>query len=141
MARLNCSVLRLMLVSIITVFLSLSGHQSVAQVFPLGEGPWEFNTYSPPARIKVSVIARGIEHPRGMAMLPDGDILVAERRGNLRIIRDGQLDPQSIAGVPAIAFAVWGGLMDVVLHPDFEQNAYVYFTYTKAGVGPAGQEY
>ncbi|MDP1933076.1 MAG: PQQ-dependent sugar dehydrogenase [Gammaproteobacteria bacterium] len=112
-----------------------------AQVFPLGEGPWVFDTYSPPSQIRVSVIARGIEHPWGMAFLPDGDVLIAERKGTLRIIRKGDLDPNPVTGIPEIAFAEWGGLMDVVLHPQFDQNRYVYFTYTKSGEAPEGQDY
>jgi len=121
--------------------LSMLAVPAQAQVFPLGDGPWEFDTYSPPQRIKVSVIARGIEHPWGMAFLPDGDVLVAERKGALRLIRDGVLDPQIVSGTPQIAFAQWGGLMDVVLHPQFADNGLVYFTYTKAGEHPEGGEY
>jgi glucose/arabinose dehydrogenase len=60
-------------------------------------------------------------------------MLVTERAGRLRIIRNGVLDPQPIGGVPAVRAAVLGGLLDVALHPRFEETRWVYLTYTKAG--------
>lgn len=113
----------------------------MAQQFPLGDGPWYYDTYSPASRIKVSVVSKGIDHPWGMAFLPDGDILIAERGGQLRIIRDGQLDPTPLTGVPEVAEAASGGFMDLVLHPDFENNRLVYFTYVKGGDIPEGASY
>lgn len=112
-----------------------------SQSFPLGDGPWFFDTYSPSSKIKVSIIARGISRPWGLAFLPSGNILVAEKAGDLRIIRNGQLDPQSITGTPKVQVASSGGLMDVVLHPDFESNRLVYFTYVKNAQPPAGEDY
>ena len=79
----------------------------------------------------MTVIARGIPHPWSLAFLPDGGMLVTERGGRLRIIRNGVLDPQPIAGVPAVQAAGLTGLFDVVLHPRFAENHYVYLTYTK----------
>lgn len=112
-----------------------------AQQFPLADGPWYYETGSPETRIEVSVVARGIDHPWGMAFLPSGNILVAERAGQLRIIRDGQLDPDALPGVPAVAEASSGGLMDLVLHPGFASNRLVYFTYVKGGDIPEGATY
>jgi len=112
-----------------------------AQQFALGEGPWYYDTSSPAARVKVSVVARGIVNPWGMAFLPSGNILVAEKAGQLRIIRDGRLDPQPLPGPPAVLVASSGGLMDLVLHPDFATNRLVYFTYVKNAEPPAGQTY
>ena len=60
-------------------------------------------------------------------------MLVTERAGRLRIIRNGVLDPQPIAGVPAVRAAVLGGLLDVAVHPRFAENRWLYLTYTKAG--------
>lgn len=96
---------------------------------PLGEGPWELQTYQ--TKILVSVVARGLEHPWSMAFLPNGDILVTERGGNLRIIRAGVLDPKPISGVPAVHAVRLSGLMDILLHPQFSENQLVYMTYTK----------
>lgn len=112
-----------------------------AQPFPLEEGPWYFDTYSPASKIKVSVVARGIENPWGMAFLPSGNILVAQKPGGIRIIRDGELDPQIVSGTPEVIVASSGGLMDLVLHPDFEKNRLVYFTYVKNAEPPAGADY
>lgn len=76
---------------------------------------------------------RGLSHPWSLAFLPNGDILVTERdAGELRIVQDGVLNPQPISGVPAVANPRFGGLMEVILHPDFAENSLVYLSYTKA---------
>ena len=99
------------------------------QATPLGDGPWDFDTEQ--GRIHVTVVTKGLDHPWGMAFLPDGDMLVTERPGRLRVIRDGVLDPTPVGGLPAIRAAVIGGLLDVALHPNFERNRLVYFAYSK----------
>jgi glucose/arabinose dehydrogenase len=96
---------------------------------PLGDGPWNVDTEKGPVR--VTLVTKGLDHPWGMAFVPGGDILVTERPGRLRVIRHGVLDPTPIAGLPKIRAAVIGGLMDVVLHPDFARNRLIYFTYSK----------
>src|SRR5687767_5692676 len=75
---------------------------ATAQEFPLGEGPWYYDTYSPEGKIKVSVVAKGITNPWGMAILPSGNFLIAQQGGGLRIIRDGVLDPNVIGGTPEV---------------------------------------
>ena len=82
--------------------------------------------------IRVVPVATGLSHPWSLAFLPDGDMLVTERAGRLRIVRKGTLDPQPIAGVPGVRAAVLGGLLEVVLHPRFADNQLLYLTYTKA---------
>ena len=82
-------------------------------------------------RIRVVTIADDLESPWSMAFLPDGDILVTERPGRLRLISDGVLQAQPIAGVPEVQYRNHGGLMDVALHPDFENNDLIYLTYSK----------
>ena len=99
---------------------------------PLGDGPWTFDTFEPNTRIRVSIIARGLSHPYGMAFLPDGDILVTERPGRLRILRKGVLDPKPIAGSPVVKAAELGGLLDIALSPKFSDDHLVYMTYSKA---------
>jgi aldose sugar dehydrogenase len=78
---------------------------------------------------KVVEIAKGLDHPYSVAFLPDGTILVTERAGRLRIIRNGQLQPQPVAGVPPVHTGSQAGLFDVVLHPKFAENNFVYLTY------------
>jgi aldose sugar dehydrogenase len=86
------------------------------------------------------VVTKGLTHPWGMAFLPDGSILVTERPGCLRIVRNGVLDPKPLAGVPAVAAQGLSGLMDIALHPRFAENKWVYLTYHKpmAAAGGAG---
>ena len=97
---------------------------------PLGEGPWIFDT-AEQHKIRVSVVARGFSHPWAIAFLPDSGMLVTERPGRLRIIRDGVLDSHPISGVPEVRTDGNGGLMDVAVHPNFSENGLVYLTYTK----------
>jgi glucose/arabinose dehydrogenase len=84
-------------------------------------------------RIRVSVVASGLVHPWSLAFLPDGNMLVTEREGRLRIVRNGVLDAAPIAGVPAVRAAVLGGLLDVALHPKFAENKLLYLAYSKPG--------
>lgn len=102
---------------------------------PLPEKPLEFHT-AEGQDIRVVVVARGLVHPWGLAFLPDGGLLVTERPGRLRIVRDGVLDRRPLAGVPTVRAMGLSGLMDVALHPRFAENHYVYLTYTK----PVGDE-
>src|SRR5690242_616873 len=104
---------------------------------PLGDGPWQFESYEQ-RTIKVSVVTKGLSHPWSVAFLPDGSMLVTERPGRLRIIRDGALDPQTIAGLPQVQDGGTSGLMDIALHPNFLTNRLVYFTYIKSGKRPDG---
>src|ERR1044071_3473104 len=104
---------------------------------PLPKLPMEFDT-GEGQRIRVVAVARGIESPFSAAFLPDGSMLVTTRMGQLRIIRQGVLDPKPVAGTPASYWAVESGLpgavhgyMDIALHPQFAQNGFVYLTYTK----------
>ncbi|MDE0394343.1 MAG: PQQ-dependent sugar dehydrogenase [Gammaproteobacteria bacterium] len=97
---------------------------------PLGAGPWVLDT-AEQHRIRVSVVARGLSHPWAIAFLPDEGMLVTERPGRLRVVRDGVLDPHPISGVPEVRTDGNGGLMDVALHPGFADNGLVYLTYTK----------
>ena len=97
---------------------------------PLGAGPWVFDT-AEQHRVRVSVVTKGLLHPWALAFLPNGDILVTERPGRLRIVHRGVLDPQAISGVPQVRTDGNGGLMDVALHPRFADNRFVYVTYTK----------
>jgi len=78
---------------------------------------------------RLVTVAEGLEHPWSFAFLPDGDMLVTERPGRLRVIRDGRLDPVPVAGLPDIEAGGQGGLLDVALHPDFADNGLIYLSY------------
>jgi glucose/arabinose dehydrogenase len=104
---------------------------------PLGEGPWDFNTEQ--QRVHVTVVTKGLDHPWGMAFLPDGGMLVTERGGRLRVIRNGVLDPTPIGGMPQIRAVSLGGLLDIALHPRFAENRLIYFAYSKPGAEEAAR--
>lgn len=82
---------------------------------------------------RVATVVDGLEHPWGMAFLPGGDMLVTERPGRLRLIRNGALVPEPVAGVPEVWATGQGGLLDVALHPAFARNRLVYLSYAKPG--------
>ena len=82
-------------------------------------------------RIRVSAVATGLVNPWSLAFLPNGDMLVTERPGRLRIVRNGVLDPTPIAGTPVAHVAALAGLLEVALHPRFAENRVVYLTYSK----------
>jgi glucose/arabinose dehydrogenase len=84
-----------------------------------------------PMQVHVVTMASGLVHPWSLAFLPNGDMLVTERPGRLRILHDGRLDPEAIAGVPKVHAVRLSGLMEILPHPNFAQNQIVYFTYTK----------
>ena len=99
---------------------------------PLGEGPFRSESWEQ-RDLKTSIVTRGLTSPRAIEFLPDGAVLITERAGALRIVRDGKLDPQPIVGGPE-KVAVLGtatGFMDIALHPDFKTNGLIYLSYHK----------
>ncbi len=89
---------------------------------------------------RIVTVASGLERPWGMAFLPDGRILVTERSGSLRVIENGRLNPQSISGLPNVVSVGQGGLLDIILHPKFSENGWIYFSYVSPGSGGMGTE-
>ena len=83
--------------------------------------------------VKTTTIATGLWHPWSLAWLPNGDMLITERPGRLRIVRGGLLDPTPISGLPPMHVRGLAGLLDVALHPDFAANHLIYFSYVKDG--------
>lgn len=102
----------------------------------LDVGPWSYQTRD--GKIDVEIFVRQLDHPWGIAVLPDGSILVTERPGRLRVIRDGVLDPVAIAGLPPINPTLIGGLYDIALDPDFASNHRIFLSYVKPD--PANHE-
>jgi aldose sugar dehydrogenase len=103
---------------------------------PLPDGPITLDT-GIQHQIRLFV-TKGLNQPWSMAFLPDGAILVTERPGRLRIVRNGVLDPNPVAGLPQIHAQGLAGLMDLALHPNFSQNHLIYFTYHKPSGNNAG---
>jgi glucose/arabinose dehydrogenase len=105
----------------------------------VADTPYTFDTAEQHG-IKVSVVVRGLAHPFSFAFLPNGDALVAERSGGLRLVhgvatasQDDKLDPTPIGGTPEKYTQRTSGLHDIALHPTFAENALVYFSYNKLG--------
>jgi len=103
----------------------------------LPDKPLEIDT-AEGQRIRVVVVTKALSFPWSLAFLPDGSMLITERGGRLRIIRNGVLDPQPVAGAPVSYSAGESGLpgavhgyMDIALHPRFAENGFVYLAYTK----------
>jgi glucose/arabinose dehydrogenase len=89
--------------------------------------------------IQYEQVVDGLKNPWGMAFLPNGDILVTEKEGEIRIVRDGKLLDQKVEGVPEIYVRGQGGLLDIELHPDFENNRWLYLSYgSDEGAGSGG---
>ncbi len=78
----------------------------------------------------VETVASGLEHPWGLAFLPDGGMLVTERPGRLRVVRDGKLS-EPLANIPDVFAQSQGGLLDVALHPEFAANRLIYLTFSE----------
>lgn len=110
---------------------------------PALAAPQEFASFPLPAArhaVKATTLVEGLDHPWGMAFLPDGRILVTERTGKLRVVKDGTLLPEPIQGLPEIVEMGQGGLLDVALHPDYAANRWVYLSWAEkaeAGQGSA----
>ena len=101
------------------------------QPLPFPTAPVILETIEGP--IGVVPIVAELELPWSLAFLPNGDILVTEKVGRLRLVRNGQLEAASISGTPEVVARGQGGLLEVALHPDFEQNQIIYLTYSKGG--------
>jgi glucose/arabinose dehydrogenase len=80
---------------------------------------------------RIVTVAEGFERPWSIAFLPGGDMLVTERPGRLRIIRNGMLLPDPVPGVPEVFAQGQGGLLDVATHPDFTSNRLIYLSFSK----------
>src|SRR5688572_21240792 len=82
---------------------------------------------------RVDTITAELSNPWGVAFLPDGRILITERGGEIRIVKDGKLLEEKIQGVPSPLYVKGqSGLLDIVLHPDYKTNGWIYLSYSKA---------
>jgi len=90
--------------------------------------------------VRAVILVDGLSHPWGMAFLPDGRILVTERRGTLRVVENGKLVAKPVDGIPKSTPHGQGGLMDVVVHPKHAENGWIYWTYNGEEKGQHGTE-
>ncbi len=115
---------RLRNLAICTAVLIMAGAGPAAAVITDAPAP------AKPSKIKVETFAQGLDHPWGMQFLPDGRLLVTERLGRMRLIsKDGKLSPPILEGLPEVAAVGQGGLLDVLLSPDFATSHIIYFSY------------
>jgi aldose sugar dehydrogenase len=116
----------------------LAGLTSCAPLPAQGQAPRSPTPGSVKGALTVQTIAKGLEHPWSLALLPDKRMLVTERPGRLRLVApDGRIsDP--LSGVPRVYASGQGGLLDVVLSPTFAKDRLVYLSYAESGEGGAG---
>jgi glucose/arabinose dehydrogenase len=87
--------------------------------------------------VETAIVADGLQHPWGLDFLPDGDAIVTERQGRIRLLSSGGLS-EPVAGVPEVAARGQGGLLDIVAAPDFASSNLVFFSFSEPGQGGAG---
>ena len=103
-----------------------------------GQAPRSPTPASVKGALSVQTIAKGLEHPWGLAFLPDKRMLVTERPGRLRVVgQDGRVS-EPLTGVPQVYASGQGGLLDVALSPAFDKDGLVYLSFADAGEGGAG---
>jgi glucose/arabinose dehydrogenase len=113
----------------------------IAEPPPLPNGPINFDS-ADERHLRAVVVAKQLQQPWSVAFLPDGAMLVTERAGRLRIVRNGKLLATPVAGVPTVQTGGprgLQGLMDIALHPNFDQNKWVYLAYHKPAGGGKGE--
>lgn len=96
-----------------------------------------FSAYHPPSEVikseklnfTVDTVLSGLKNPWGLAFLPNGDMLISERGGDLLLFSNGKLHPDPIKGVPEVRAKGQGGLFDLELHPNYEENGWIYISY------------
>jgi glucose/arabinose dehydrogenase len=108
----------------LALFAGAGACQDPGHVQPTGE-----------TRIAVTTVVGGLEHPWGLAFLPDGRMLVTERPGRLRYVSADGKRSEPVTGLPAVAAVNQGGLLDVALDPAFATNSTIYLSYAEPGEG------
>ena len=111
------------------------GTATQAQDTAQAQAPRSPTPEATPGVVRAEVVARGLVHPWAVEILPDGRFLVTERPGRLRIVEaDGSVS-EPLSGVPEVAARGQGGLLDVTLDPQFDENRLVYLSYAEPGEG------
>jgi aldose sugar dehydrogenase len=124
--------------SISIAFLTFTSLALLVATSALAQAPRSPTPKPVEAPIRATTVAKGLEHPWGLAFLPNGRMLVTERPGRIRLIeRDGRLS-EPLGGVPKVFASGQGGLLDVTLSPNFASDRLVYLSYSEPGEGGAG---
>jgi glucose/arabinose dehydrogenase len=120
------------LLGVLGIAALIAGYGIQAEAQQSGTAPKVFQTKD--YQIRVVTLTENLSYPYSFVFLPDGSMLIAQLNGQLRLFRNGKLDPEPITGIPKVHYVPGrGGLMDLALHPKFAQNHWVYFTYDKEG--------
>lgn len=125
----------LCLIALVVCLLTTSAY---AQSTPTSPDDRVFNTEH--YTVRAVTLIKGLYHPWGLAFLPDGRMIVTERRGTMRIVDGGKLVDKPIEGIPKATEHGQGGLLDVVLHPKYAENGWIYWTYNAGTPGEYGTE-
>ena len=134
---------RALVVAAVAMTPAAFGQQAAIGIAPvaLTQPSYTFDTAEQHS-LRVTVVARGLNHPFSLALLPGGDALISERGGALRMLRNAAgapgrptvLETAPVAGIPAVEKAYRNaGLHDLALHPDFARNQWVYFSFNRPG--------
>lgn len=111
-------------------------HTDVPEGFYFSEPAAEGEIYeTEKLNFRIETVVEGLGVPWGMAFLPDGKVLITERNGSLRIVEDGVLRDEPVSGVPDVVAQGQGGLLDVEIHPNYEENGWIYLSFSKPGSG------
>lgn len=135
--KINIKVTKLLLFTLSLLFIGCAANEydeptaNSNQYFPLPAESLEVHN-GELFDFSVQTVVDGLEIPWGVAFLPDGAVLITERdTGNLMMVRDGVLVDTPVAGVPEISERGQGGLLDIEIHPNYEENGWIYITYSK----------
>lgn len=133
LARLSLALVLALSPALVPAADNAAPQRAAMRIDPVGNGPHYFDT-AMGVDIRLRVLARGINHPWAMTWLPDGSMLLTEKNSGLirRVIND-ELQPEPVQGAPADAIiSRFTGVLDIVLHPDFANEPWVYMSYNKA---------
>ena len=119
-------------------YLAHAGLVAIAVSAGLGTAGAESRIFDTKAvRVQTDIVTDELEHPWGLDFLPDGDVIVTERAGRIRVLSQGRLS-KPVAGVPKVAEVGQGGLLDVAASPDFARSNLIFFSFSEPGRGGAG---
>ncbi len=106
---------------------------SVAGSWTMAQAEENFQQPSERGTLQVDYLVNDLQHPWGMAFLPDGQVLISERPGQLRLVASDFSSTSTVSGTPAVFSLSQGGLLDVAVSPSFAEDRWVYLAFAEAG--------